>query len=507
MPAESALSFLERVSSTLFMPVRAIAGPIHRRRPALSDEQRQQEESRQPLGGQWAGDDRWYSGGFPPRQHNALHPLAHGVNYFNDLCQSFATASTRVTIAGWSMTPLMSLLREGDESGDTLAGLLRETSTRAEVYVLLWSGAPALFEPNVHFAEAVKRILNEHAPQVHCELDYRAHFSHDHHQKAVTVDGRIAYVGGMDLSTFQGDRWDTSEHPLRFGPNWHDVQVRLQGEVVGDVEENFCERWHAVTGERLQPVPAPPLDPEWNTPAQIVRTVPAGFYPFAPHGEYGIRHAILAAIRDAKRFIYLENQYIWSPEVVEALCDAMNRERSGKFRIILVLPAKAYSGRYDNDRHVQLLRKADAGRGIFETYTPYAGGPAIGRTGYVYLPIYVHAKVAIVDDQWLTIGSANLNGRGLGTDTEMNVQAVDSDVAKRLRVHLWAEHLGMAEEEVAASDPIDLIDHQWKSTAEQLEECARAGGPPPPGQVMRYKVGRMPVSRALDVLQDLTLEH
>lgn len=507
MPGDSALTFIEHVSSTLFLPVRAIAGPLHRRRPALGDEQRKQEESRPPLGGRWAGDDRWYSGGFPPREHNALRPLPHGANYFDDLCREFAGASERVTIAGWCMTPLMSLLREVDRAGDTLVDLLRETSARAEVYVLLWSGAPALFEPNLHFAEAVKRVLNERAPRVRCELDRRAHFSHDHHQKAVTVDGRIAYVGGMDLSTFQGDRWDTEEHPLRFGPNWHDVQVRLEGEVVGDVEENFCQRWNAVTGERLQPVPSPPLDPDWNTPAQVIRTIPAGFYPFAPNGEYGIRHAILAAIRAAERFIYLENQYIWSPEVVEALCEAMNRERSGPFRIILVLPAKAYSGRYDNNRHVQLLRNADNGRGIFETYTPYAGGPATGRTGYVYLPIYVHAKVAIIDDQWLTIGSANLNGRGLGTDTEMNVQAVDGTVAKALRVRLWAEHLGMTEEEVAALDPIDLIDHRWKSTAEQLHECLHTGGPPCGGQVMRYQVGKMPGSRALDLFQDLTLEH
>jgi phosphatidylserine/phosphatidylglycerophosphate/cardiolipin synthase-like enzyme len=311
----------------------------------------------------------------------------------------------------------------------------------------------------------------------------------------------------MDLSTFQGDRWDTGEHRLRFGPNWHDVQMRLHGEVVGDVEQNFYQRWNAVTGEALQPSDPGELDPDWQTPAQIVRTVPQGFYPFAPEGEYGIRHSILAAIRTAERFVYLENQYIWAPEVVDALCEAMNRSRSSPFRIVLVLPAKAYTGRYDNDHHVSQLREADAGRGIFEAYTPYAYGPAIGRTGYAYFPIYVHAKVGIVDDTWVSVGSGNLNRRGLATDTEMNVQAIDGAVARRLRVKLWSEHLGIPHDQVDGADPIDLIDHQWHDVAARMGTSVRSSGIPPAGQIHRYEVGRTPTSRVLDWIQDLTLEH
>src|SRR5437763_16654556 len=102
----------------------------------------------------------------------------------------------------------------------------------------------------------------------------------------------------------------------------------------------------------------------------------------------------------------------------------MNRPRTDPFRIALVLPARAFSGRYDNDQHVEALREADAGRGIFRAYSPYASGPAWGLTGYRYAPIYVHAKVAIADDRWLWVGSANLNGRGLATATQIDVQAL-----------------------------------------------------------------------------------
>jgi phosphatidylserine/phosphatidylglycerophosphate/cardiolipin synthase-like enzyme len=283
--------------------------------------------------------------------------------------------------------------------------------------------------------------------------------------------------------------------------------MRIQGEAVLDVEENFCQRWNTVTGEHLQPLPVEKVDPSWNEPAQVVRTVPAGFYPFAPHGHYGIAHAYLAAIRKAERFIYLENQYLWSPEIVDALEEAMNRQHSGPFRVVLVLPAKAYTGKYDNDAHVRRLSEADAGRGIFYAYSPYASGPAFGKTGYRYLPIYVHAKVGIVDDEWLTVGSANLNGRGLATDTEMNIQAVAPELAKWLRCRLWADHLAMPEEEIGAADPVALIDGRWKAVGEALSKALKSHGMPPGGHTLPYSPGSNPGSRMLDAFQALTLEH
>lgn len=473
----------------------------------MPSERHETERNLPPLPEPWSGDNRWYRGGFPPRRHNRITPLPHGARYFPDLCNALAEASSRVTIAGWCLTPLMALSREGEQPGSILADVLDEVSRRAEVHVLLWSGAPALFEPDTRMVENARRVLLQHAPRVHCALDHRASFSHDHHQKAVTVDGRLAYVGGMDLTTFQGDRWDTEEHPLRFGPNWHDVQVRLQGEVVQDVEANFCQRWNAVTGDHLRPLPASQPDSSWDQPAQIIRSVPAGFYPFAPSGEYGIAHAYLAAIGDARHFIYLENQYLWSPEIVEALKEAMNRPHDGPFRIVMVLPADAYTGKYDNDQHVRELVNADNGRGIFHAYSPYASGPATGRSGYRSLPIYVHAKVGIVDDSWFTVGSANLNARGLGTDTEMNVQAVAPEAARELRLTLWSDQLGMAEAELAHLDPVEAIDHLWTEVARRGEEAARARVIPPPGHVRRYKPGTNPGSRLLDFIQDVTLER
>ncbi|GAC1473462.1 MAG: phospholipase D-like domain-containing protein [Chloroflexota bacterium] len=491
------------IGSAAFLQVRKLAGPLHRRRPS---DTRDQNDDLPPLPAPWT-DERWFRGGFAPRQRNTLTPLVEGEAYFEDLIRTLLTARERVTICGWCLTPLMSLRRRGAEKKSVVADVLRDVSAHADVRVLLWSGAPFLFEPTGRMTREVQRTLQQLAPRVRCELDTRAVFSHDHHQKAVTVDGRVAYVGGIDLSTFQGDRWDVPDHPLRFGPNWHDAQMRLEGEVVQDVEANFCQRWNAVTGEGLRPLPIDPAQPSGDTPAQIVRTVPAGFYPFAPQGEFGIYHALVAAIRKARHFVYLENQYIWSPEIVDALVDAIRQPRSQPFRIVLVLPAKAYTGRYDNDEHVRLLSKVDDGSHVFSAYALYAGGPAIGKTGYHYMPIYVHAKVSIVDDEWVSIGSANLNRRGLATDTEMNVHTIAPELARALRIRLWAEHLGMSEEDVARSDPCALVDGAWPEVAHRLKAAIDSGGPPPVGQACPYQPKQMPGSRLLDLVQRATLER
>jgi len=227
------------------------------------------------------------------------------------------------------------------------------------------------------------------------------------------------------------------------------VQLRLEGQAVADVEHNFRQRWRAVTGEAALPHRDPAYDPAWRTPVQIVRTIPARTYPFAPRGEFGIQHAYLAALRGARRLIYLENQYLWSPHVMEVLLAALREPPTPAFRIVLVLPAQASDGKFDNDRHVAQLRAADAGRGLVAAYCPYAGGVGPGRRAFTYRPTYVHAKVALIDDAWCLVGSANLNDRGLVTDTELDAVVCDAPLARGLRAALWAEHLGMSPQDVA----------------------------------------------------------
>jgi len=461
----------------------------------------------------WAGEVQWFPGGTPPREHNHVTPLIDGESFFTDLQETLSAAQHYVFMIGWCMTPAIPLHHGSSEAMTTsrLYCLLSETAQRLPVRILLWSGAPVLFQPDTRSVEAIRRFLERQARSVgadlQCRLDHSARFSHCHHQKAIVVDGQVAYVGGMDLTTFQGDRWDQPGHPLRAGPNWHDVQIRLEGEAVADVEGNFRQRWQAVIGERALPHREPVSRAEWRTPVQIVRTIPRRVYDFAPRGEFGIHHAYLRVIGEARRLIYLENQYLWSPEILDALVAAMRRNAGTTFRIVIVLPARAFDGKDDNDQHVDALREADKGRGVVSVYCPYASGPNAGEQPFTYRPTYVHAKVGVIDDEWLLIGSANLNDRGLITDSEIMALIHDATLARQVRTDLWAEHLGISREQVEAEDPHILADGVWVEHARRNAEIIKREEQPLIGAVHRYEVGRMPGSWFLDEAQALIVEH
>lgn len=456
-----------------------------------------------PQGQWWSNDRRWYWGGCPPRQHNQLTPLIDGQAAFDAMLKAIKEAQHYVYIAGFALTPAFALDRpQSLPSADgLLIDVLAKVSQRIPVKILVWGGSLFFFQPTKRMVAEARDILREMAPDLDCRLDPTARATHAHHQKALVVDGQVGFVGGLDLTTLEGDRWDLPRHPLRFGRGWHDVALQVRGEAVADIEANFVQRWEAVTGERDLPRRDPEIAPDWHTPCQISRTIPRFTYRFARWGEYGIAHAYLTAIGRARRFIYIENQYLWAPEIVEALIKAMDRNDPARFRIVVVLPAEADFGKFDNDKQIDRLREADKGRGIFHAYSLYSGGAASGPLGFGYRPVYVHSKVAIIDDEWLTVGSANLNGRGLATDSEMNVQAIDKDVARGLRLELWAEHLGSTVEELQDRDPIATIDDLWRERAKAVEEILDRKWGVLPALAHPYEVGRMPGSWLLREVQ------
>ncbi len=458
----------------------------------------------------WSDETRWFPAGTPPREHNSVMPLIDGDVYFERLHAALVEAKHYVYIAGWCLTPNIPLLRGTPEDivQTRLVEVLSEVSKRVPVRMLLWSGAPAVIKPTTKQVKAAQKMFRRHARgDLKCELDRTAALSHCHHQKAIVIDGELAFVGGIDLTTFAGDRWDKPGHQLRASVNWHDVSTLLEGEIVADVEENFRQRWQEATGDKALPHRTLSVDKSKQTIAQIVRTIPPGRYRSLSKGEFGIHNFYIEAIRRAERLIYLETQYLWSPEVMDALIEAMDRKRGQSFRIVVVLPAKATSGKWDNDRHVEKLRKADAGLGIAEVYSLCSSGPASGLHPFQYRPTYVHAKVGIFDDEWLTIGSANLNDRGMVTDSEMNVVIKDGSLALATRADLWAEHLNLSKREVAAQDPLSLVDTIWRQRASDNAAIVKAAQKPLTSQVHRYECGRQPEDWLLDESQTLTFEH
>jgi phosphatidylserine/phosphatidylglycerophosphate/cardiolipin synthase-like enzyme len=463
----------------------------------------------------WAEEPQWFPAGTPPRLHTKITLHVDGQETFRAAWQAIRDAKHSVWLADWALSTDMELVRGRDRdaippvppsggSGYRVLDLLAEVAGRADVRVLLWRGS-LLFQPRAGTARRNLKRLQRANPALHGLVDKHVRLAHCHHQKTIVVDGRIAFVGGLDMTDHDIDRWDTTEHPLRDGFNWHDVCFQLEGEAATDVARNFAQRWHAVCHEHLSISEAPPPEPDQGVAAQVVRTIPAGNYPFAPDGEYGIAWAYRQALGRAQCFIYLENQYLWAPAVMNELIAALHRVEDPNFRIVLVLPAKPNVGKRDTDLHVRQLLEADGGRGRVQVFTLYTARPE-DRLLWAYKPLYVHAKVAIVDDTWCMVGSANLNERGLEGDSEINMQVLDEELSRRLRLRLWAEHLGVRESEIAALSPHAAIDTLWVPRADAAVSVMRERSGSLPSMAVRYDLGAMPGDLAVGALQAALLD-
>ena len=242
----------------------------------------------------------------------------------------------------------------------------------------------------------------------------------------------------------------------------------INGPAVADVAEHFASRWREVTGERLPSTsPSPPAG---EHEVQVIRTVPEKIYDFLPQGDFRILESYQRALRSARSLVYLENQFLWAPQVVQILLDKLRDPPSDRFRAVIVLPAKPNNGADDTRGQLAQLAAADDGAGRFLAATLQS------RTGRLSGPLYVHAKIGIVDDHWLTIGSANLNEHSFFNDSEMNVACCDPALARETRLRLWSEHLELPVEAVGG-DPTQVVDELWKPIAREQLERREQGEP------------------------------
>ena len=436
----------------------------------------------------------WADGDPPPRGGNDVEILIDGASFLPRLAEELERAESHVHVAGWYLSTEFALVREGDRR--VLLDLLAELARKIEVRVLLWAGAPLpLFRPS----RAQVRDVAEHlrGAGVQVALDAKERPLHCHHEKLVVVDDRAASVGGIDLTTFNGDRYDSSDHPWHPALGWHDAGALVRGPVVADVAEHFRFRWREVAGRDLPAPEAPPKAGEQEL--QLVQTIPEKVYRTRPRGAFRILETYVRALRAAERVVYLESQFLWSPELVEILAEKLREPPRDDFRIVAVLPSHPDSGNDDSRGQVGVLADADAGAGRFLACALYA------RNGAVREPIYVHAKIGIVDDRWLTIGSANLNEHSLFNDTEVNLVSCEPELARATRERLWAEHLELPLDEVRGREPAELVDESWYPIAEaQLDRRNR-------GEPLTHRLVRLPGAsrrsrRLLGPLQGLVVD-
>ncbi|HEX5188105.1 MAG TPA: phospholipase D family protein [Streptosporangiaceae bacterium] len=383
---------------------------------------------------------------------NEVRPLVHGVRYFAELLSRVSDMrdGDLLMFTDWRGDPDERLTDDGPSVEEAFcAAARRGVHVRGLIWRSHWDKIQFSGEENRHLGEAIVAAGGQ------CLLDMRVRVGGSHHQKMVVLrhPGRpeldVAFVGGIDLCHSRRDdashRGDPQRQPMAavFGerPPWHDIQAMIRGPAVADVEASFRERWYDTVPITLNPASwihdladrqddtANRLPDQLPDPApcgthavQVLRTYPfrrPGFS-FAPKGERSIARGYLKVLPRARSLIYLEDQYLWATEVVDVLAKAL-AERP-ELRMIAVIP------RYpDMDGAVSmppnLIGRIDALRVLRK-----AGGDRVGIYGLeneAGTPIYVHAKVCVVDDTWTIIGSDNFNRRSWTHDSEISCAVLD----------------------------------------------------------------------------------
>jgi phosphatidylserine/phosphatidylglycerophosphate/cardiolipin synthase-like enzyme/uncharacterized membrane protein YdjX (TVP38/TMEM64 family) len=392
---------------------------------------------------------------------NRVALLVDGEVYFSTLTATLERAQRFIFISGWQLDSRVRLDPRNAASpcfGDFLHDLVRR-NRKLRVYVLLWDFAM------IYAADREIIPLYSHPWRTHRRIHFRLDSSHplsaSHHQKIVVIDDAVGFAGGLDIAEH---RWDTPDHlpqdPHRvdslgrlYAP-YHDVQLMADSDAAAALGHIVRERWRRATGKRLRVTAGRPGDP-WppgltpdlqHVPVAISRTEPA----------YDLRQEVreveslyLDSIRHAHRFIYLENQYLSSSAIGDALA-ARLQEKDGP-EIIMVLPQETsewleqVSMAVLRSRLLKRLRAADR-FGRLHVYYPVVEDETV--------QVRVHSKVCFIDDRLLRVGSANLNNRSMGLDTECDLAVEAEEPAgensiANLRNRLLAEHLGVSPEKVA----------------------------------------------------------
>lgn len=399
--------------------------------------------------------------------------LIDAADYYRAVRDAIAQARESVFVLGWDIDSRLALIRNGDSPSNpdalpaALGDLLREVVRRRRslhVHVLVWDFAMIYLLEREWLPHYKLRWPSHH--RLHVHMDDQHPPGGCHHQKVVVVDDRVAFVGGLDLTR---SRWDTSEHrpddPRRVDPNgdhyppFHDVQMMVSGELAGALGDLSRERWRNATARNaVPPAPSGQSDPwpSWVEPA--VKGVDVGIARTVP--EFDGRQAVREieelyrdGIRRARRLVFIENQFLTSTIIADALAERLADPEGPEIVIILRLHGGDWLEQVTMDvlreRLLRHLRESDK-HGRLGVYYPHCEGMDDKCLG-------LHSKIAVVDDELVQVGSANLTNRSMRLDTECNLalEARGDDALRaaiiRFRNRLLGEHLGVQADAVSGA--------------------------------------------------------
>lgn len=438
-------------------------------------------------------------------------PYIRVTNLFPDIVSAMRTATSKehfIYIAGWNLSEskarggdgvdlqldssdatstVKKILEAADAAGAKVRALLfkhdsivgaRDNSDVVTFINGLANGAAILDDHVVLGLESVRALPGTGA--------LSGHYVGAHHQKVIIVngsDGLIAFQGGYDL--------DKDRITLGGGPGLHDVHTRVRGTGAMPIANIFVERWndHPSKPAKLPAIAAPAAHAD-NKFIQCAHTYPnvgshalfdKGTNTFAPAGETTCKALVLNAIKQSKKFIYIEDQYLFDMDISNALKAALpNIEK-----LIILIVA---SGSIEAETLQPFARRKKFIDNIPASYTvtPGTSGSAatVKYSGKVVVcelkGLYVHSKTWIFDDKFAIIGSANINRRGFTHDSEQSIGVFDTNASKRwffaheLRMNLWAKHLKKSP--IDFQDPIGSSVH-WFTPIGDVQGYNPDGGP------------------------------
>ncbi|GAA5787103.1 VTT domain-containing protein [Chitiniphilus shinanonensis] len=394
--------------------------------------------------------------------------LVDGEAYFRAVRAAIADARRSILIVGWDIDSRMRLVPEGADDGlpEELGEFLHQVVAPRKglhCHVLTWDYT-VLFALDREWLSNYKLGWRTHR-RLHFRMDGQLPLGGSHHQKVVVIDDKLAFIGGLDLTH---DRWDTPAHACddarrvagegKCYPPFHDVQIMFDGPAAAAAGDLVRERWYRAAGYYpRKPLEALAGGDRWPAHVEpdftdiqlaIARTEPE-FDERA--GVQEIRALYADALAAARDNIYLENQYFTSGLVAEALSAQLVKADGPD---VAVVSRRAESGWLEEMTmgtqrarlHARLKQVDHHGR--YRMLCPHI--PRLDPEC-----VNVHSKVMVIDDELLSIGSANLNNRSMVLDTECNV-AIEARGDARIRAaiaavrdRLLGEHLDVAPQRVA----------------------------------------------------------
>jgi phosphatidylserine/phosphatidylglycerophosphate/cardiolipin synthase-like enzyme len=391
--------------------------------------------------------------------------LVDGQDYFAAVLAALKAAQRSVLLLGWGFDPRTRLLPDGFERGDEpdeIGHVLLDLAAARpdiDIRILIWKSALPIEASQGFFPHRARAWFADSA--VKFRLDDAVPLAGCHHQKVLVIDDKVAFCGGADFGV---DRWDTPAHSdrdaRRIDPDFashpprHEVAMLVDGEAAKALGDLARERWRRASGD-VAPAPEPGDGDPWpagvkpdiaDASVAIARTEP-GWRGRPAVKEW--KRLTLAAIAAARRTIYLENQYFTSPTIAEALARRLGEPEGPEIVLVSTRASPSWFDRLSMDRArgvaLRRLQVAD----VFGRFRAFCPETAHGQ------PIIVHAKLCITDDRLLRIGSANLNNRSLGLDTECELAIESGDAPETaaaiegLRDRLVGHYLNRSAPDVA----------------------------------------------------------